>query len=363
MSEYGRIHNFAAGPAVLPLKVVETLREQLPNLNGSGIGLMEISHRSKTFDAVVRHAQALLRQVLDIPENYEILFLQGGASLQFLMAPMNLLNAGEPADYLVTGEWSQKALKEAKSQGDAVAAWDDAPNGFKRVPRDDEYTVRDGAVYLHYTTNNTIYGTEFLQTPSGHGKPLVADASSDIASRPIDVRKHVLLYAGAQKNLGPSGVTVVVVEKSFLDRCTRKIPTMLDYRIHIKKETLYNTPCTVGIYVIEQVLAWVMEQGGLAGVHAANEKKAGVLYAELDRTPFWRPHAHADSRSRMNVTWRIHDPALEEVFIKEAKARGLDGLKGHRSVGGLRASIYNACPAASVDALVAFMQEFEKAHG
>jgi len=363
MFPYNRIHNFAAGPAILPLKVVEKVRDNLLNLNGSGIGLMEISHRSKTFDAVCRNAQALLKKVLDIPDGYEVLFLQGGASLQFLMAPMNLLNAGEKADYLVTGGWSQKALKEAKTQGDCIAAWTDEANNFKRVPRNDEYTVREDAVFLHYTNNNTLFGTEFLHTPEGYGKPLVADASSDFCSRPLDVAKHVLIYAGAQKNVGPSGVTVVIVKKDFLDRCTRKPSTMLDYRIHIKKETMYNTPCCVGIYTIEQVLQWVLDEGGLPAIEARNKDKAARLYAELDRTAFWKPHANPDSRSRMNVTWRIADPALEEVFVKEATAVGLNGLKGHRDVGGLRASIYNACPVEAVDALVAFMKDFESRKG
>lgn len=361
--KYDRIHNFAAGPAVLPLQVVEELREQLPNLHGSGSGLMEISHRSKTFDKVVRSAQDRLRRLLDIPARYEILFLQGGASLQFLMAPMNLLKPGDKADYIDTGVWSTKAIKEAKLVGDIQVAWTGAEDKYRRVPKNGEYEVRPDARYLHYTTNNTIYGTAFFEPPVSGGLPLVADMSSDFAAHRIDVSRHAIIYAGAQKNIGPSGVTLVIVDNEALAYTPDRIPTYLNYRTHIKEQSLFNTPSTVGIFTIERVLAWIEDFGGIDAVTRNNEEKARRLYGELDRTAFWQPHAERESRSWMNVTWRIQDPALEGTFLEEATAAGLSGLKGHRSVGGIRASIYNYCPMESVDALVDFMKDFEKRRG
>ncbi len=360
---YGRIHNFGAGPAVLPLSVVEEVRDALPNLNGSGLGLLEISHRSKTFQAVVDSAVARVRRVLNVPADYSVLFLQGGASLQFYMTALNLLRPGEAADYLVTGTWAQKALKEAKRVGDAKAIWDDAPNNFKRVPQDADYTVRDEAVYLHYTTNNTIYGTEFHHLPQSGGKPRVLDASSDIAGVPLDVSQHDLVYAGAQKNLGPSGLTLVILSPWALERGAAGLPAMLDYKVHAKEGSLYNTPNAFGIYVLERVFAWMEANGSLEGAIARNRAKADTLYAELDRSGFWRPHASVESRSVMNVTWRLPSEALEEAFVKEAKAAGFDGLKGHRSVGGIRASLYNALELESVQSLAAFMRDFEGRHG
>ena len=360
---YGRIHNFGAGPAVLPISVVEECRDALPNLLGSGLGLLEISHRSKTFQGVVDSATARLRRVLSVPDDYTVLFLQGGASLQFYMAALNLLRAGEKADYLVTGTWSQKALKEAKRVGDAKGIWDDAPNNFKGVPHDGSYTVREDAVYLHYTTNNTIYGTEYHHLPDSAGKPRVVDTSSDIAGVPFDMSKHDLMYAGAQKNLGPSGVTVVALSPWALSRVPEGLPAMLDYTVHAKDGSLYNTPNTFGIFVLERVFAWLEANGGLEGSVARNRAKSGLVYTELDRSGFWRPHARTDARSVMNVTWRLPSEELEDRFVKEAKAAGLDGLKGHRSAGGIRASLYNYLPLESVQALVGFMREFEKKNG
>lgn len=358
-----RLHNFSAGPAVLPVSVVEELRDNLLDLNGSGIGLMEISHRSKTYQAVVDSAVARVRRVLGVPDDYTVLFLQGGASLQFYMTALNLLRPGEEADYLVTGTWSQKAIKEARRIGAAKAIWDDAPNNFKRVPQNGEYTVRDGAVYLHYTSNNTIYGTEFHHLPDAQGHHLVADLSSDIAGVPVDLSRHDLVYAGAQKNLGPSGITLVILSPWAMSRVPEGLPAMLDYKVHAKDGSMYNTPNCVGIYVLERVFAWMEANGGVEGATARNARKAGTLYAELDRTGFWRPHAEKASRSVMNVTWRLPSEELEEKFVKEAKAATLDGLKGHRSVGGIRASLYNALGQDSVDALVSFMQEFERKNG
>lgn len=358
----GRIHNFGAGPAVLPLSVVEECREALPNLNGSGFGLLEVSHRSQTFQNVVDSAMAGLRRVLGVPDDYTVLFLQGGASLQFYMTALNLLPPGGSADYLVTGTWAQKALTEAQRIGDAKAVWDASESGFKRVPQNGEYTVRDDSVFVHYTSNNTLFGTQFHHLPDSGGKPLILDASSDIAGVPIDISAHDVVYAGAQKNLGPSGVTVVILSPWALSAVGEGIPTMLDYSVHASKGSLFNTPNTFGIFVLDRVFAWLEANGGLEGSIARNNAKAEMLYAELDRTDFWRPHADKDSRSVMNVTWRLADESLESVFLSEAEAAGLGGLKGHRSVGGIRASMYNGCPVESVEALVAFMQRFEQSH-
>lgn len=360
---YGRIHNFTAGPAVLPESVVEEVRDALPNLLGTGIGLCEISHRSKTFQGVVDSAVARVRRVLSVPADHQVVFLQGGASLQFYMVALNLLRAGEAADYLVTGTWAQKALKEARKVGDARAAWDDAANNFKSVPRSGGYAVRDSAVYLHYTTNNTIFGTMFHERPDGQGHPLVADMSSNIGGVPLDVGAHDLIYAGAQKNLGPSGVTLVILSPWALSRVPEGLPAMLDYRVQVKEGSLYNTPNTFGLFMLERVFAWMEANGGLDGAVARNRLKAELLYGELDRTAFWRPHAAPEARSWMNVTWRLGTEALEEAFVKEAKASGFEGLKGHRSVGGIRASIYNALPLESVAALVEFMRDFERRNG
>lgn len=360
---FGRIHNFGAGPAVLPESVVEEVREQLPNLHGSGLGLCEISHRSKTFQAIVDSAVARVHGVLGVPTDHAVLFLQGGASLQFYMTALNLLRPGEAADYLITGTWSQKAVKEAARVGDAKGIWDDAPNNFKRVPLDGEYTVRDHAVYLHYTSNNTIYGTMFHHTPVSGGKPLVCDMSSNIGGAPMNAAAHDVIYAGAQKNLGPSGVTLVTLSPWALSRLQGGLPAMLDYKVHVKDGSLYNTPNCFGIFMLERVLAWMEGSGGLDGAILRNQAKSGALYAELDRTGFWRPHAAAEARSWMNVTWRLPTTELEERFVKEAKGAGLDGLKGHRSVGGIRASLYNALTLESVQALVDFMRDFEQKNG
>lgn len=368
MSNYGRIHNFTAGPAVLPLSVVEEVRDALPNLGGSGVGLLEISHRSKTFQGVVDSAIARIRRVLDVPADYPVLFLQGGASLQFYMTALNFLNPNPDgskgsADFLITGTWSQKAVKEAARVGDAKAIWDDAPNNFKRVPRAGEYQVREAAQYLHYTSNNTIYGTMYQELPDAQGKPLVADLSSNIAGVPVDVAAHGMIYAGAQKNLGPSGVTLAILSPWAVSRIPKGLPAMLDYNVHIKDGSLYNTPNCFGIFVLERVFAWMEANGGLQGAIERNTAKADLLYAELDRTAFWAPHAAKEARSCMNITWRLPTEELEEKFAKEAKTAGFEGLKGHRSVGGIRASLYNACPIDSVSALVGFMQEFERKNG
>jgi phosphoserine aminotransferase len=357
-----RIFNFSAGPATLPLTVLERAQRELVSLPGLGMSVMEISHRSKTFEAIIAGAEAGIRTLAGVPDTYKVLFLQGGASLQFSMVPMNLLGGGM-ADYVVTGEWAKKALKEARRVGrTAIAATTDA-DGFTRVPAQAELTLTPGAAYVHMTSNNTIFGTQFHYTPGTSDVPLVCDASSDIFSRRIDVSKYGLIYAGAQKNLGPSGVTVVIVREDLLARSADSLPSMLNYKTLADGGSLYNTPPVFGIYILALVLEWLTGLGGLAAIEQVNERKAKVLYDELDRSGFWRPHAAADSRSRMNVTFRLPSEDLEKAFVKESTAAGLDGLKGHRSVGGIRASIYNAFPEAGVTALVEFMRDFEKTHG
>ena len=363
MAEHGRIHNFGAGPAVLPLEVVKDVASSLPNLSGSGFGLLEVSHRSTFFQEVIDSAMGRVRRILSVPDDYHILFLQGGASTQFYMTALNLLGDGDKADFLVTGGWSQKALKEANRIGDCVASWDDSDRGFKSVPMKGEFEVREDATYVHYTSNNTLFGTQYHQTPEVGQGHLVVDASSDICGVPIDVSAHDVIYAGAQKNLGPSGVTLVILSPWAVSRIGEGLPTMLDYRTHISKGSMFNTPNTFGIFVLDRVLSWVEENGGLQGAIERNRAKSTMLYEELDRTPFWIPHADAESRSVMNVTWRMREEELESVFLEEANKAGLGGLKGHRSVGGIRASLYNGCPIESVEALVDFMRRFESIHG
>jgi phosphoserine aminotransferase len=363
MATTTRIFNFSAGPAVLPVEVLEQAQRDLVTLPGVGMSVLEISHRSKAFDEIIQGCEADLRTLAGIPEGYHVLFLQGGASLQFSMVPMNLLPAGGSADYVVTGAWSQKAVKEAKRVGGVKIAASTEAENFTRVPKQSELTLDSRAAYLHYTTNNTIFGTEFHYVPDGGDVPLVADASSDIFSRPIDVSKFGLVYAGAQKNLAPAGLTLVIVRDDLLKRTPATLPTMLQYGVHVENQSMYNTPPVFAIYVMRLVLAWLLKRGGLAAIDKQNAHKADKLYAEIDRTPFYRGHAEAASRSRMNVTFRLPTEALEKTFAKEATAAGLDGLKGHRSVGGMRASIYNAFPEEGVDALVQFMREFERKNG
>ena len=358
-----RIHNFSAGPAVLPLAVLEEAQRDMLSLPGVGMSLMEISHRSKTFDEIFARADSGLRELLGIPDNYHVLFLQGGASLQFSMIPMNLLPADGSADYVITGSWGKKALKEAKRAGAVNIAGNMADGGFTRIPAADELTLDPRAAYVHITTNETIEGVEWKTEPEVGDVPLIADASSDILSHPIPIEKYALIYAGAQKNMGPSGVTLVIIRDDLLQRIPAGLHTMLDYRTHVENKSLYNTPNTWGIYIISLVCKWLLEKGGLTAMHHENEQKAALLYDAIDATNFYRGHADADSRSIMNVTFRLPSEELEKKFASEATAQGLDGLKGHRSVGGIRASIYNAFPREGVEALVAFMKEFEKNNG
>jgi len=358
-----RIYNFSAGPAVLPLDVLEEAQRDLLSLPGVGMSILEISHRSKAFDEVIQDCEADMRKLAGIPDNYKVLFLQGGASLQFSMAPMNLLPADGSADYIVTGVWSQKAVKEAKKCGGVKIAGSTEGEKFTRVPKQSELTLDGTAAYVHMTSNNTIYGTEWKWLPETGTVPLVSDMSSDIFSGPVDVRKHALIYAGAQKNLAPAGVTLVIVRDDLLERSPASLPTMLNYKVQAENRSLYNTPPVFPIYVMRLVIAWLLKNGGLEAVDKVNQRKADKLYAEIDRSGFYKGHAAKDSRSRMNVTFRLGSEDLEKTFARDATAAGLDGLKGHRSVGGMRASIYNAFPEAGVDALVEFMREFERKNG
>jgi len=358
-----RIHNFSAGPAVLPVAVLEEAQRDMLSLPGVGMSVMEISHRSKTFDAIHTQAESGLRELLGIPDNYRVLLLQGGASLQFSMIPMNFLPEGGSADYVITGSWGKKALKEAKRTGAINVAANMADGGFTRVPGNGELTLDPKAAYVHITTNETIEGVEWKHEPEVGDVPLIADASSDILSHPIPVDKYSLIYAGAQKNMGPSGVTLVIVRDDLLQRIPDGLHTMLDYRTHVENNSLYNTPNTWGIYIISLVCKWLKEKGGLEAMHRENEDKAKLLYDTIDASDFYRGHADADARSLMNITFRLPSEDLEKKFTVEATAQGLDGLKGHRSVGGIRASIYNAFPIEGVNALVSFMKEFERTNG
>jgi phosphoserine aminotransferase len=358
-----RIYNFSAGPAVLPMPVLEEVQSNLLSLPGVGMSVLEISHRSKAFDEIILGAEADMRKLAGIPDNYRVLFLQGGASLQFSMVPMNLLPEGGKADYIITGIWSKKALKEAKRVGQTNVAATTEPENFSRIPRQEELKLDPAAAYAHFTTNNTIHGTEWKQEPQVGDVPLVGDASSDIFSHPIDVSKYGLIYAGAQKNLAPAGVTLVIIRDDLLARSPESLPTMLNYNTHAAERSLYNTPPVFAIYVMRLVLKWLLDQGGLEEMGRRNQEKAGLLYDAIDSTDFYRAHAEPGSRSLMNVTFRLPSEELEKQFVSEATRAGLDGLKGHRSVGGCRASIYNAFPREGVEALVSFMKEFERTHG
>ncbi|MBI2827993.1 MAG: 3-phosphoserine/phosphohydroxythreonine transaminase [Acidobacteria bacterium] len=358
-----RIYNFSAGPAVLPLPALEEAQRDLISLPGVGMSVMEISHRSKTFEDLLNRAIEDVRALADIPAHYKILMLQGGATLQFSMVPMNLLGAGASADYIDTGSWSDKAIKEARKVGKVSVAASTKADSYTRIPAQQELKLTPGAAYAHITSNNTIEGTEWKSPPEVGDAPLVADTSSDIFSGPIDVSRFGLIYAGAQKNLGPSGVTLVVVREDLLARSSDALPIMLNYKVQAENNSLYNTPNTFGIYVLGLTVKWLRSLGGLPAIARINQRKAGKLYAEIDRTGFYRGTAQKDSRSLMNVTFRLATEELERMFVEDSTAAGFDGLKGHRAVGGMRASIYNAFPEEGVDALVDFMSEFERKRG
>jgi phosphoserine aminotransferase len=358
-----RIYNFSAGPAVLPVPVLEEAQRDMLSLPGVGMSVMEISHRSKTFDEIIGGAEQGLRELMSIPENYKVLFLQGGASLQFSMIPLNLLREGQTADYIITGSWGKKALKEAKRAGTINVAANTEDSRYSRTPEQHELKLSPDAAYVHLTSNETIEGVEWKDLPDVGDVPLISDASSNILSRVEPIEKYALIYAGAQKNMGPSGLTLVIIRDDLLARIPDGLHTMLDYRTHVENDSLYNTPNTWGIYILNLVCKWLKGKGGLAGMQRDNEAKAKLLYDAIDAGDFYRGHAAPESRSLMNVTFRLPSEDLEKQFVKEATAAKLDGLKGHRSVGGLRASIYNAFPREGVEALVEFMKEFERKNG
>ncbi len=360
-----RIFNFSPGPATLPLPVLEEVQRDLLALPGVGASILEISHRSKTFEEIIQQAEANIRALLSLPEHYHVLFLQGGASLQFSQVPMTFLRAtNRSADYIITGSWGKRALAEAQREGNVRVLWDGKGDNYNRVPASAELAIDSSAVYVHFTSNETIQGVQFPAEPETGGVPLVCDASSDFLSRPIDVSRYGFIYAGAQKNVGPAGVTVVIIRQDLLEQVPDDLPTMLNYKVHTEHGSLYNTPPVFAVYVVMLVTRWLLESiGGLEQMHAMNRQKAQLLYEAIDRSEgFYRGHAQPGSRSLMNVTWRLPTEELEAQFVKEAKDAGLHELKGHRSVGGIRASIYNAMPMEGVRSLAEFMEAFRQRH-
>ncbi len=360
-----RIFNFSAGPAVLPESVLKTVRDELLNYQGSGMSVMEMSHRSKEYEAIIRSAEADLRTLMGIPDSYAVLFLQGGASLQFSMAPMNLCVEGHSVDVIETGSWTQKAMQELKLFSPYRVVASSKGQKFSEIPTVPIGDLDPKASYVYLTSNNTIYGSQWTSFPDTGSVPLVADMSSDILCRPVDVSKFGLIFAGAQKNIGPSGVTVVIMRKDLAERASQTLPTMLQYRTHIANQSMYNTPPTFAIYVSGLVFKWLLQLGGLEAMHALNRKKAQLLYQAIDASVFYYCPIQPDSRSLMNVVFRIKGDReeLESKFAKESEQAGLSGLKGHRSAGGLRASIYNAQPIEAVEALVRFMADFAAKNG
>ncbi|WP_453990621.1 3-phosphoserine/phosphohydroxythreonine transaminase [Bacillus nitroreducens] len=355
-----RAYNFNAGPSALPQEVLDRAQAELLNFKGTGMSVMELSHRSKEYDQVHQQAISDLRSLMRIPDDYHVLFLQGGASLQFSMIPMNFLTADKTADYILTGSWSQKALDEAKKFGNTNVIASSKDEKYNFIPEIDVNNLSDNSAYVHITSNNTIYGTQWEKYPTYKNVPLIADMSSDILSREINVEQFDMIYAGAQKNLGPSGVTVVIIKDSLLKQGNQNLPTMLDYNTHVNSNSLYNTPPTFSIYMLSLVLEWVKEQGGVPAIEAKNHEKAALLYNTIDDSDgFYKAHAKKGSRSIMNVSFTLPSDELTKKFLAQAKDKGFVGLNGHRSIGGCRASIYNAVPLESVRALAAFMDEFK----
>lgn len=357
-----RVHNFSAGPAVLPVEVLKKAQAELTEYQNKGRSIMEMSHRSAEYEAIDQQAKDRLTELLGLGDDFEIMFLQGGASSQFMMAPYNFLSEEQTADYIDTGRWSNKAIKEAKIFGNVHRPYSSSATGYDRVPADDELDFSDNPQYVHFTSNNTVAGTQFSTEPETNGVPLVCDASSDFLSKPIDVSKYGIIYAGAQKNVGPAGVTIVIIRKDFLEKAdTTDVPTILQYQTHTEK--IFNTPPVFNVYMVNLVLEWVQEKGGLKYFKKFNEEKAGLVYDEIDKDDFYRGAVEKDSRSLMNATFRLPSEELEAKFIAEAEKQDLFTLKGHRSVGGIRASMYNACPRESVETLVNFMQDFRSQNG
>lgn len=356
-----RVHNFSAGPATLPTDVLRKVQAELLDYRNSGASIIEMSHRSPEYTEINETAAQRLKKITGADDDWEVLFLQGGASSQFMMAPFNFLNKNRTADYIDTGAWSSKAIKEAKYFGNVNVPFSGKEKNYTHIPGDEELNVSDSPVYVHFTSNNTIFGTQYSTEPQADA-PLVCDASSDFLSRPLDLDRYGMIYAGAQKNLGPAGVTVVMIRKSFLEnQRPEAIPTILNYKTHIEK--LFNTPPVFAVYTLNYVLEWIEEKGGLDYFAGFNSKKAELLYNELDKDDFYHGTVEKESRSKMNVTFRIKNEELESRFLKEAAQNDLVALKGHRSVGGIRASIYNACEMKSAEALVSFMKEFRNSKG
>lgn len=358
-----RAYNFNAGPAALPLDVLRQAQEEFVDFHGIGMSIMEISHRSKEYEQVNDEAQALVTELLGVPSGYRVLFLQGGASTQFAMIPMNFLPAGKAAGYVLTGSWADKAVKEAQGVGETYAAATGEPNGFRRIPGLSEIDVRPDAAYIHITSNETIAGSQYAAYPDTGSVPLIGDLSSDIMCRPVDVSKFSLIYAGAQKNLGPSGVTVVIIRDDLLEQAAKGLPTMLRYETHAKSKSLYNTPPVYSVYMMGLVLKWVKEQGGLAAMERLNRDKTKLIYDAIDGSGgFYTGLVEPDSRSLMNITFALGNEELEKKFIQESEKEGFVGLKGHRDVGHMRASTYNAVPYKSCKALADFMNDFRTRH-
>ena len=356
-----RIYNLSAGPAILPEEVLLEAQKDFYSYKGSGMSIMEMSHRGKIFDGVIKEADADLRKLLGIDDNFTILFLQGGATLQFSMVPLNLMPPKNKADYIVTGAWAEKSVKEAKRVGAVNIAATTKPDNHSRIPKQSELKLDPDASYVHFTSNNTIFGTQFGTEPETGNVPLVCDASSDFLHKKLDMNKYGVIYAGAQKNIGPAGLTVVIVRKDLLERSSDTLHTYMNYKVHADNETMYNTPSTFGIYIAGLVFKWLLNMGGLDEMYKRNVEKAGILYNAIDSSDgFFKGTTSKEDRSLMNVTYRLPNEQLEEKFIKESSAKGFSGLKGHRSVGGIRASIYNAFPKQGVEALVDFMNEFKK---
>jgi len=354
-----RIYNFSAGPSVLPESVLSKAASEMLDYNGSGQSVMEMSHRSKVYEEIINQCEASLREVMNIPDNYKVLFLQGGASSQFAMIPLNLMNKSKKADYVITGQWAKKAFQEAKRYGEANIIADSSDKTFSYIPTLDESKFNKNADYFHICLNNTIYGTKFATLPNTGDVPLIADLSSCILSEPIDVSKFGLLYAGAQKNMGPAGLTVVIIREDLIGNAQEITPTMFNYKTHSENDSMFNTPPTYAIYICKLVLDWIKELGGLEKMKEINEKKANILYDFLDNSKMFSATVAKPDRSIMNIPFVTGNDELDKKFVKEATANNFANIKGHRSVGGMRASIYNAMPTAGVQALVDFMKEFE----
>ncbi|MCM1524675.1 MAG: 3-phosphoserine/phosphohydroxythreonine transaminase [Ruminococcus sp.] len=358
-----RVYNFSAGPAMLPEKVLKTAAEEMLDYKGTGESVMEMSHRSKEYQAIIDETEALLREVMSIPENYKVLFLQGGASTQFAMIPLNLMNKSGKADFVLTGQWATKAYQEASRYGDCKAVASSKDKTFSYIPEIDKSECRADADYFHICLNNTIYGTKWASLPDTGNVPLVADMSSCILSEPVDVSKFALIYAGAQKNMGPAGLTVVIIREDMIGNARDITPTMLNYKTHADNGSMYNTPPTYSIYILKLVLEWVKEQGGLEAMKKLNEKKAAVIYDFLDNSKMFGATVRGEVRSLMNIPFVTGNEELDAKFVSEAKKAGFINLKGHRSVGGMRASVYNAMPLEGCERLVEFMKDFERGNG